>query len=305
MYLLSKTPIGITLVVLTLSLISCEKENLFHSSSDRDFIQTRSHDCESICIDSENPVYAIHTGYVQQESGPNTRRFDYEVYNTLNGFMLNWTYTTAGPSSPTRSFRLVVSDAGFSVPLTYNTGCVNNGATGSHFFPFDVVWEACEIVMLEASIRDCAGTLVGTANNDVYHLVGECHACDEASFGYSTDDQLAIVFTLNTSEALTDAQVEFTFPQVLNLQLDANGSYTGPDGKMYTVNNPTNQTVFTWTGDVSCLTAEAETFAFSFQPDCGAGNAHDGQAVIWTDTKVNGISVKGDLQNIVYTGCPL
>lgn len=152
--------------------------------------------------------------------------------------------------------------------------------------------------------------------------VVDCNPCDEASFGYSTTDNQNITFTYNHGEEVSNVTISFTFPQVMNSQLNGDGKYIGEDGKLYDVNNATNQTVFTWTGEVSCKSGEAETFEFSFTPDCSAPPANDGQALVWTDAKIVAIegvalvddlltlenegpySLKGSLENIVYSGCP-
>jgi len=157
-------------------------------------------------------------------------------------------------------------------------------------------------------------------------IVENCEMCDDASFSYQTENNLDIVFSYNHNEE-AEITIVFTFPQIENLELNDEENYEAPDGKEYSVNNPKNQTVFTWTGEISCKASEPTTFEFSFVPDCGSGNAKDKQAVIWTDTKiiaidgeqvitteddpstpdidetVIGYSIKGDLSNIVYTGC--
>lgn len=154
-------------------------------------------------------------------------------------------------------------------------------------------------------------------------IVEECAECDPASFTYETEDNQNIVFTYNHGEEVDNLTLAFTFPQVQNSELDGSGNYVAPDGKIYSVNNATNQTVFTWTGDVSCKASEAETFEFSFVADCSAPPANDGKANIWTDatvTAINGValvdnsetldinegpySLKGNLANIVFEGCP-
>lgn len=157
---------------------------------------------------------------------------------------------------------------------------------------------------------------------DVVVTVLDCNPCDEASFSYETEDNQHIIFTYNHGEEVSTVTLAFTFPQVINSQLNEDGKYVAADGKIYEVNNPTSQTVFTWTGYVSCKTSEAETFEFMFSPDCSAPPANDGKANIWTDAKIIAIegvalvddllteenegpySLKGDLPNIVYEGCP-
>ena len=153
----------------------------------------------------------------------------------------------------------------------------------------------------------CSGGNCSFTGNNFCCFVIEAIGCDDESFSYVTTDNLNIVFSYNAGPEtgdLTDAVVVFTFPQIMDLELTDDDEYIAPDGKVYTVNNPTNQTVFTWIGDISCDADEAVTFAFSFEPDCSASHANDGKAVIWTDTKVNGESVKGSNANIIYEGCP-
>ncbi len=155
--------------------------------------------------------------------------------------------------------------------------------------------------------NNCVGN--GSGNNAeftaTHNLVPVC-VCDDESFSVdATNDNLDLLFTYDADIELIGATVEFTFPQVINLTLNTSGNYVAPDDKEYTVNNPTNQTVFTWVGDIGCIDLEAETFEFSHSPDCGAGNAKDGEAVIWTDMKVNGASVKNGVPNIKYLLCPI
>ena len=155
-------------------------------------------------------------------------------------------------------------------------------------------------------------------------IVEACPECDEAAFDYETENKQDIAFTYNHGEEVESLTLAFTFPQVLDLPLNDNGDYVAPDEKIYSVNNPTNQTVFSWTGDVSCKSTEAETFVFAMTADCSAPPANDGQALIWTDAKITAIdgvalvddpltldvnegpySLKGDLANIVFEGCPV
>ena len=278
----------------------CQQDEITTPSAQ---IGYRSHDCAAVCIDPDAPVYYEETDLVIETAGPQFRRFDYTVYNTLTGFVVEWTYT-ASTNTP-RQLTILVSGAGFSAPLVFTTGCAAGPYSGSHTFDFTADWAACDVVLITARIEDCDDGIKVTKAG-TYALVGECVTCDDESFSYTTDNNLDITFTYNAGEetgALTDAVVEFTFPQVIGLTLNEDGLYEAPDGKLYSVNNPTNQTVFTWTGDIGCTTEEAVTFVFSHTPDCSAPPANDGQAMIWTDTKVNGVSVKGTNLNIVYTGC--
>ena len=53
------------------------------------------------------------------------------------------------------------------------------------------------------------------------------------------------------------------------------------------VNNEKNQTVLTWTGDLTAC--EKVTFDLTFNPDCEQNGNH---ANLWTDFKVNEVSKK-------------
>lgn len=280
-----------------LFLTGCQQEEVVTPGNS---IGARSHDCSLVCIDPDAPVYHEHTDFVLESAGPNFRRFDYTVYNTLSGFVVSWQYS-ASQNTP-RRLTFTVSGGGFSAPVSFTTTCGQAPQSGTTTLNFTAPWAACDDVNFTARLEDCDGLLKASKVGN-YDLVGACSTCDDEAFSYSTTDNLNIVFTYNAASELTDAVVEFTFPQVLNAELNEDGLYTGADGKLYTVNNANNQTVFTWTGDIGCTSATGSTFAFSHQADCSAPPANDGQAVIWTDTKVNGLSVKGTNTNIVYQGC--
>jgi len=285
---------------LLLLLPGCQQDEITTPSTK---IGYRSHDCANVCIDPAAPVYYEETDLVIETSGPQFRRFDYTVYNTLTGLVVEWDYT-ASTNTP-RKLEILVSGAGFSAPLTITSLCQQGPFSGSHTFNFTADWSACDVVLLTARLESCDGDIKVTKAG-TYALVGECVTCDDESFSYTTENNLDIAFAYNAGAetgALTNAVVAFTFPQVQNLPLNGDGKYVAADGKIYSVNNPTNQTVLTWTGDIGCKTEEAVTFVFSHTPDCSAPPANDGQAMIWTDTKVNGVSVKGSNVNIVYTGC--
>lgn len=147
--------------------------------------------------------------------------------------------------------------------------------------------------------------------------------CDAETFDYSSTAEEGLVdvtFEYSYSEE-TEMSIDFTFPQIIN-DIPNNGTFTGPDGKIYRVTG--NGKVFHWTGNVSCSSTSPTTFKFEgLVPNCGSGNSNDGKANIWTDAKVvaiNGVdlidkpetpdinegaySLKGGLSNIVYEGCP-
>ncbi|MBN3520810.1 hypothetical protein JYB62_12450 [Algoriphagus lutimaris] len=163
----------------------------------------------------------------------------------------------------------------------------------------------------------------GVQNVEFTVEVEDCSNCDEESFTYEAtigETEVDVVFSYSYSEE-AEVSIDFTFPQI-NIDIPNQGSYVGADGKSYTVTG--NGTVFHWTGPVSCSSGEPTTFAFEgLMPDCGPSSAKDGLANIWTNAKIVAIngedlvddpetldidegpySLKGDLESIVYSGCP-
>ncbi|MFL0683722.1 MAG: Ig-like domain-containing protein [Algoriphagus aquaeductus] len=143
--------------------------------------------------------------------------------------------------------------------------------------------------------------------------------CDAESFTYvATNKNLDVVFSYNYKEAAS-VTLTFTLPQA-KIEQATGTTYYGDDGKAYLVGG--NGTNLTWTGSVSCSKESPTTFAFKFAADCGPSTANDGKANIWTSTEVkaiNGVtlvddpntpenegpySLKRDLNNIVFSGCP-
>jgi hypothetical protein len=94
-------------------------------------------------------------------------------------------------------------------------------------------------------------------------------------------------------EAVTDAVVEFTFPQIKYFLPHMNNAN---QQRIYTVNNIDNQTVITCTTNL--IKGMNPMFCFLVKVDCGKGKS--GFATIWSEMKVNGISVKGTIKNKVF-----
>ncbi len=264
-------------------------------------------DCHFDCIDPSNPEYFEMTDNMSITAGTNTVKYTYVAYNTLDEFVIDIKYEkTAGTTNGKATITVSFED---KTPIIFTD--VVLGTTKTAIFDLPTGWKACDEV--EFSI---VGEGVGdpaSFTNVLYSLFGECTDCDDASFLYKTENNnLDILFSYNHNEEM-NLTIEFTFPQVLNSTL-VDGKYVGADDKLYDVNNPDNQTVFTWTGVVGCKANDPTTFAFNVAPDCDAPPANDGQAIIWTDAKIVAIdgvalevpfSLKGGNSNIVYTGCPI
>ena len=209
-----------------------------------------------------------------------------------------------------------------SIPGWVNVpGLPNGQIPGPLNFTFTFPAEGTYQMRYSVSGNKNEGGTDGQVDFEVNTVV--CNSCDDANFSYETSNNLDIVFSYNHDEE-AELTIQFTFPQVIDLELNDDNNYEAPDGKIYSVNNPTNQTVFTWTGVVGCSSNEPTTFEFKHAADCGPSTANDGQALIWTDAKIIAIGgvqlvdnpetedvdesfipLKGDLSNIVFTGCPL
>lgn len=112
--------------------------------------------------------------------------------------------------------------------------------------------------------------------------------------GYNANNyDLMAHFVYISPEALTDAVVEFTFPQILRFFPHVTN---GNKHRTFTVNNVNNQTV------ISTVTNLNEgwnpMFCFMVKADCSKGKS--GFSTIWSDIKVNGVSVKGSVKNMVF-----
>ena len=119
-----------------------------------------------------------------------------------------------------------------------------------------------------------------------YYLNGETEY-NPASYDVMTH------FGYISPEAVTGAVVEFTFPQIKYFLPHMNNKN---QQRIYTVNNIDNQTVITCTTNL--VKGMNPMFCFLVKVDCGKGKS--GYANIWTDMKVNGVSVKGTIKNKVF-----
>jgi hypothetical protein len=109
----------------------------------------------------------------------------------------------------------------------------------------------------------------------------------------ANDYDLMTHFVYNSPEAVSGAVVEFTFPHIEYFVPHVGGS---KQQRIYTVNNVNNATVITCTADL--VMGPNPMFCFIVKADCSKGNG--GYATIWTDMKVNGVSVKGTIKNKVF-----
>jgi len=109
----------------------------------------------------------------------------------------------------------------------------------------------------------------------------------------ANDYDLMTHFVYISPEPVTGAVVEFTFPHIEYFVPHITGL---KQQRIYTINNVNNQTVITCTTDL--VKGPNPMFCFIVKADCSKGNS--GYATIWSDMKVNGVSVKGTIKNKVF-----
>ncbi|HCE54598.1 MAG TPA: hypothetical protein DER05_06135 [Lutibacter sp.] len=111
---------------------------------------------------------------------------------------------------------------------------------------------------------------------------------------YNADNyDLMVHFVYISPAALTDAVVEFTFPQIIRFFPHV---IDGNEHRTFIVNNQNNQTVITTVTNLD--EGWNPMFCFMVKADCSKGKS--GFCTIWSDIKVNGVSVKGTVKNKVF-----
>lgn len=111
---------------------------------------------------------------------------------------------------------------------------------------------------------------------------------------YNADNyDLMAHFQYYSSTAVPNAVIELTFPHISHFVPHVTN---GNKHRVFTVNNVNNQTVIK---TITNLTVGWNPmFCFMLKVDCNKGNS--GYATIWSDMKVNGVSVKGSIKNKVF-----
>ena len=253
-------------------------------------------DC-SICITEPQVATQVISKVTGNPQNPTvTPQGEYSVWNTPDAIILTFGfYGAEGADFMSVEINGTIytwSKDGLKDPAFMQVSTAGNGKIVS----FEITQllddkTACTEYPIEVSYNGGpGGSLSGSSSYAIYEYCTE--ECDEESFSYvatvAGTDMVNVIFTYDAAEALKDAVVKFTFPQIQDASVD--GIYTGPDGKKYSVNNNGNNTVFTWVGDLGCTDDTATTFEFDVTADCNAS----GKAEIWTDAKVNEESVKND-----------
>lgn len=243
-------------------------------------------DCSIDCIEPGSEDYFIKTATLTGSSGPNTKEVTYRAYNTETDFVVEVDYKKlSGNSSAASDITITIEgDVLLFEDVTF-------GSTVSHNIPLPDGWMACDEVDFSV-LQEGLGNPIEW--NETYSLFEVCSNCDDESFSYEAtvagDDLVNIIFSYDAAEALQNAEVKFTFPQIKNLPLNEDGKYEAPDEKEYSLNNSGNQTVLTWTGNIGCTNLTATTFEFEVMADCNAS----GKAQIWTSASVNGEEIKNE-----------
>jgi len=283
------------ILALFVLLSSCEKESL---QDDASRIKVQKYeaaslrtmlaydDCATSCIEEGNEAYYFKSDSQAGSIGRNAKSVGYIAYNTENQFIVEVLYEiTSGTSN---------AKADITVEIEGNIAQmeeVQSGTVVRHSINLPEGWQACDMVSFSV-LQEALGSPIEF--NDSYSLIGVCPSgCDE-SFNYDENEDGSYTFTYLSSEDLYDAEIKFTCPHIKGFETQ--------DGKEYSI-NPGNShgspTVLTWNGDIEACSEI--TFTLSFDAVCEQNNA--GKANLFTDFKVNGLSKKGDNENIVFA-CP-
>ena len=283
---------------------SCQKEETLTNPEERLMLKSVSieADCESDCITPGGP-YFIKT-YKQYYDEVADKWVQVDVYNTATQIVYEIT-----SSEDIIEIWDVDADTLFYANYSYhsNNGNIKDGTPATQ--PFIIAqdlatdWLACDEIENKIRVtRKAEANPKANGNSQtfesMYNLIGVCSANCEESFSYETADNKYVTFTYVSDVFLENAEVKFTCPQI--------DDFTAVDGKEYNVNpgqvNGTDN-VLTWIGDIeACIPI---TFTLDFEPHCTYNDNSQkwNTPNVWTDFKVNGVSIKGDLPNIVYTGC--
>ena len=285
------------ILALFVLLSSCEKESLEDDASrikvqklETAFLKTllSYDDCASVCIEEGSETYYVKSDSKSEINGSNEKKITYYAHNTESDFIVEVKYENTNAVK-----------ANITIDIDGNTSTINdveNGDVISHSIKTEG-WQACNQIgfSINASFNNGSGR--GQSQNDIdfddesYGLIGICSSTCDESFSYSENEDGSYTFSYISSEDLEDAEVKFTLPHIINFEAH--------DGKEYSV-NPGNShgspTVLTWNGDIDAC--NEITFTLSFEADCEQTNS--GKANLFTDFKVNGVSKKGDNENIVF-----
>ena len=151
--------------------------------------------------------------------------------------------------------------------------------------PLAPVWNVCDRITIAVELRGVSGGIGKTnVQSFDYYMRDKCTGCEE-DFTYTDNGNNSYTFTYTPGEDMMDQLVVFTFAQGTVV--------TGLDDS-WSTNGATRQKTMSFT---EC---EPVSWTVTLTPDC---HGHSGQSNVWTDFKVNDISKKGDLSNIVIT-CP-
>lgn len=252
--------------------------------------------CSSACIEEGSKIYYLKSDSKSDESGQsgNTKTISYNAYNTETQFIVEVNFAQNQASSKAN----ITIDIGGDSEQFSN---VEDGEMVSHAIELSEGWQGCAPINFSVHASFNQGQGKGNNQNDInfdnvsYSLISVCSSsCDESfSYEYNQEDG-SYTFHYVSSEDLENAEVKFTCPHITGFE--------AMDGKEYHV-NPGNShgspTVLTWTGNIEACTEI--TFTLSFDADCG--QTHSGKANLFTDFKVNGVSKKGDNENITFD-CP-
>lgn len=259
--------VAATLIVGAALVFSCQKEEVTNQEQTPD-LKSASIDC-SECVEEWIDSKVTQDGWTKsnkpEEVAPNTYLDTYNDGTTVYYRV----YRTNGTFEEVR-----VNGA-----VAYSGVGVN---TYSWQAPLAEGWQACGKVTVTVELR---GVSEGIGKTNVqsfdYSLRERCAVECEESFSYTENEDGSYTFTYKPDEDMADQLVVFTFAQ---------GTVVVGLDETWSTNGSTRQKTMSFT---EC---ETVSWTVTLTPDC-SGNS--GKSNVWTDFKVNDVSKKGELDNIV------
>lgn len=249
---------------------SCQKEEVSNLEQGLT-LKSASIDC-SECVENWSDSKVTQTGWVKfnqpDESVPSTFL---DVYN--DGTTLYYTvYRTAGTFDEVRVNGAVAISQSSMTTYSWQAPLVEG-------------WKACDKVTVAVEMRGVSGGTGRTAIKSFdYYLRELCQVECEESFTYIVNEDKSYTFTYTPAEDLTDQLVVFTFAQ---------GSYVSGLPVEFEQNGNNGQT---YSATLSFKECEPVSWTVNLTPNCSGNSGHSN---VWTDFKVNDVSKKGELDNIV------
>lgn len=276
-----------SLFLTSLLLSSCQQDEVGVPAAGPK-INVRSHDCNLVCIPSDESVlYPDADSLVQIVGNPvngNYRRVDFFAYNSLTAFAVEWTYSATAMGN---KIVQVTLNSGPAAGGPYQSDPGPDPISDIYLFVLSAGWSACDTINFTIAIIDEDGN-VDASGDFNYVLVGECTACDSTftstltcGEGDSCENTLTVTFETGGYSGPVVIQGGLTAKTTICTAEATGGLTLNPDHP--STNSKANVT--RWEGDVEACTTYTVTITFSGGDGVGDWSAKDGDGNLlgWYD----------------------